>query len=127
MIHFTIVNNSIKFELDDGNRGANTGIHQKVLLQVSVRELHIDMLKKYSTGFSMAYDKKRIVFIRDYALQLILPHQLRNMTQRHTIICGCKTCIQAVICQKYFNNWHKIRLQFIKNSTKQFMSGSDEQ
>ena len=37
---------------------AKTELCQKVLLQLSVRELNIHMLEKYATRFSMAYDKK---------------------------------------------------------------------
>ena len=66
----------------------NTELRQKVLLQVSVRELHIDMLKKYATGFSVAYDNKVIVRVIDSSLRFIIPPQLRKMTQRHQIMCG---------------------------------------
>ena len=72
-----------------------TELRQKVLLQVSFRELHIDMLKKFATGFSMAYDDNENVRISDSSLQFILPPKLRNMTQRHQIMRGCEICIQA--------------------------------
>ena len=41
VIHYTIVNYIITIRLDDGNGGKNTELHNKVLLQVSVYELHI--------------------------------------------------------------------------------------
>ena len=41
LIHCTIVNNNIKVKLYDGNRVDKTEIHQRVLVQISVHELHI--------------------------------------------------------------------------------------
>ena len=85
LIHCPIANNNIKVKLYDGNRVEKTEIHHKVHIQVSVHEIHIDMLKEYYTGFSMVYDGKLIVCINDSDLQLFLPPQLRNMTHRHKI------------------------------------------
>ena len=56
-------NGFIKIKIDAENRVTNTGIRQKVLLQVSVCEPHIDTLKKYYTAISMAYDEKGLVRI----------------------------------------------------------------
>ena len=42
----------------DVNGGIKTEVHKKVILQVYIYELHIDILKKCSTGFSMVYDEK---------------------------------------------------------------------
>ena len=47
----------IAVKFDDGIRGVNTELRQKVILQVSFHELHIGM-QKNATGFSMKYDKK---------------------------------------------------------------------
>ena len=57
----------------------NTELRQKVLLQVSFRELHIDTLKN-AIWLSMAYDEKGLYRISDSALRLLLPPQLLNMT-----------------------------------------------
>ena len=73
MIKYPIVNNFIKINLDDGNVLTNTGLLQKVLLKLSVYELHIDMLKKCSNEFSMAYYQKGLYRIIDSYLQLIIP------------------------------------------------------
>ena len=54
-----------------------------MILQVSVREIHIDRLKKHSTEFAMTYGEKRLVRIGDFTLRLIIPAQLLNMKQRH--------------------------------------------
>ena len=57
MIQSPIENGCIKVELDDVNGGKKTELYQKVILQVSILKIHIEILKKGSTGFSMAYDK----------------------------------------------------------------------
>ena len=54
----TIKNDYITVKFDDGIREVKTELRHKVLLQVSVHELHIDMLKKDDTGFSMTYYEK---------------------------------------------------------------------
>ena len=43
-----------------------------MLIELYVRELHINMPKKDDTGFSMKYDEKVLVRISDSAIQLIL-------------------------------------------------------
>ena len=90
-----LLNNYIISKLDHLIRGVNTELQQKVLLQVPVRELHIDMLKRYATGFSMEYHEKGLFRISGYDLWLIFLPQLKNMTQSHQIICGFKIFIQA--------------------------------
>ena len=45
VIKSPIVNDYITVKFDDGNLGVKTEIRQKVLLHVSVREIHTDMQK----------------------------------------------------------------------------------
>ena len=87
---------------DDVNGGVKTDLRQKVLLQLSVDELHI-YTQKNATGFSMKYDEKGLVCIIYSAIQLILPPQLIKTTQRHHIICGCEICIQVEKYQYLLN------------------------
>ena len=61
VIQSFVENYYIKLNLNDGNLGSKTELSQIVLLQVSVREIHIDMLKKGATRFTMAYDEKILV------------------------------------------------------------------
>ena len=46
VIQSTIANDYIKVKFDDRNRGLKTEPHQKVILQVSGHELHIDIPNK---------------------------------------------------------------------------------
>ena len=74
----------------------------------------------------MVYDKRILFRISDYSLQLILPQQLRNLTQRHQITCGGKICIQAGTYQESLNHWRNRRLRYIKNHTNSLTRGSVE-
>ena len=58
VIQSPIVNYYITVNFDNGIRVVNAELFQKLLLQVSVRGLHIVMLKIYATSFSMEYNEK---------------------------------------------------------------------
>ena len=51
VIKYTTDNDYIEFKFNNGNVGVNNELLQKVLLRVSFRELHIDMLKNMLLGF----------------------------------------------------------------------------
>ena len=86
-----------------------------MLLQISVREIHIDMLKIYDTRFSMAYDEKGLVRICNSYIWLIIPPVLQNMTQNYQIMCGYEKCIKGGTYQELLNHWRKWRLKYITN------------
>jgi hypothetical protein len=66
----------------------------KQLLQISVRELHNDLLKPVEEGgFEFAYTEDGKVLISDTMLRSLLPKEMRRMTERHKQMCGCETCI----------------------------------
>ena len=58
VVKYPIENDYITVKFDDVIRVVKNELHQKVILQVSVFELHIYMLKKYATWFSITYNKK---------------------------------------------------------------------
>ena len=55
MIRYPISNYYITVKSYGGNGEVENGLRQKVILQVSVHELHIDKQKKDATGFSIKY------------------------------------------------------------------------
>ena len=57
MIQYTISNDYITFKFGVGNGGVETELRQKVIPQISVHKIHIDM-QKNATVISMAYDEK---------------------------------------------------------------------
>ena len=46
VIKYPIAKDYIAVKFDDVNEGVETELRQKVILQVSIRELHLNMLKK---------------------------------------------------------------------------------
>ena len=62
MIQYHIVNNFIKVELNEVNEGANTEPSQKVILRLSVYEIHIDMLKKDANLFPCHMIKRTCMY-----------------------------------------------------------------
>ena len=77
VIPYTIASDYIKVKFYDGNGVVKTEIRQKVLLQISICGIHMDMLKKDATGFSRAYDEKGLVCISDSIRLLLPPHLLK--------------------------------------------------
>ena len=77
-MQYTTTNDIIKVNLDGRNLGTKTELRQKVLIQVSVREPHIDMLNKYPTGFYISYDRKILVCFSDSTLQIILLPKIKT-------------------------------------------------
>ena len=126
VIPYPISNDNTIVNFDDVIRGVKTEIRQKVLLQVSISELHIYMFLKTFTGFYMAYDYNGNFRISDYDFWLIIPPQLRKMNQRHKVMCGCKTWIQNGTYQESLNHWRKLQLRYIKNHPNSLTRGSVE-
>ena len=88
MIQYTISNDYTTVKFYDGTVGLKTESLKKVILLVSFRGLHIDMLKTNSDNFSVVYDEKGIFRIGDSDLQLLLPPLLKKMNQFHKTVYG---------------------------------------
>ena len=69
-----------------------------LLLQVYVQELHNSLWSiPEESGMKEARDKDNNIIISDSILRHILPPQLKKMTYRYKVICGCECCIYAKI------------------------------
>ena len=68
------INDCNKVNFGDKNGVSKTELYQKVLIQVYLYELHIDMLNKDATWFSMEYGQKGLFHISDSS-PLSLPPQ----------------------------------------------------
>ena len=68
----------------------------KLLLRVSVRELHNNLLSntKYD-GLKEAIDEDDNSIISDSTLHSLLPPQFKQMSSRYKVMCGCECCISA--------------------------------
>ena len=86
---------------DDGSKGPI----EKLLITISIVELHNDMVRPESDGgLRGVRDHLGNVLISDTALRDNLPFNLRPIKERHKQVCGCKTCTMIgeyvrVLCQ----------------------------
>ena len=65
----------------------------KLLLEISVRELHDDMSKEPPIGFSGAYcNITKKLLISERHLRSILPPQLKPISESQKQMCGCECC-----------------------------------
>ena len=63
----------------------------KLLLQVSVRELHNSLISDSNYGgLKYARDEGDDIIISDSTLCLILPPQLKQMPEQYKVMCGCE-------------------------------------
>ena len=78
----------------------------KLLLEISVRELHNDLLDTPENGgLAEARDESGNILISDTALRYLLPPQLRRMTASHKQMCGCEKCLSIRSLQQSLNAW----------------------
>ena len=62
----------------------------KLLFQVSVRELHNSLVSDPNdSGLKDARDEDGKIIISDSKLHSLLPPQLKKMSARYKIMCGC--------------------------------------
>ena len=65
----------------------------KLLLEISVRELHQDLISPPPIGFEGAFCKSsKKLLISERYLRNVLPPQLRAMTSAQKQMCGCECC-----------------------------------
>ena len=78
----------------------------KLLLQVSVRELNNRLvIDKNDGGIKDARDKDDNIIISDSTLHSLLPPQLKQMSERYKVMCGCECCISAKIIHLSLLSW----------------------
>ena len=84
---------------------------QKHLLQISVRELHNDMILPSSEGgLSGAITVHGNIFIGDTSFRKYMPIYIYPTRKRNNITCGCETCISAMLLQPDLNKWRISKL-----------------
>jgi hypothetical protein len=88
----------------------------KLLLEISIRELHNDLIAPpKSGGLAEARDAEGHVIISDSVLRCLLPPQLRKMTERHKQMCGCEVCLKVISMQQSLNAWRHRWLRKLKD------------
>ena len=78
----------------------------KLLLQVSIRELHNSLVSdpQYG-GLNDARDEENNIIISDSKLRSLLPPQLKQMSAQNKIMCGCECCISDKIIHSSLLSW----------------------
>ena len=79
---------------------------QKHILQISVQEIHNDIILPTSEGgFLRAKTVYGKICIGYKSLRKYMPKYIKPMSNRNKITCGCKTCIGAILLQSDNNKW----------------------
>ena len=88
-----ISNDCLKDKFDDQTE---LQLVPKHLLQVSVRELHNSLLSDPNDGgLKDAMDEDDHIIISDSTLCSLFPPQLKQMSARYKVMCGCECFISA--------------------------------
>ena len=103
VVQSTIVNNFLKVKIDGHTEPQ---LVTRLLLQVFVRELHNSLVSDTdNVGLKEARDAENNIIISDYILHSILPLQLKKMSSRYKVMCGCKCCISAKSIHSSLLSW----------------------
>ena len=85
----------------------------KLLLQVSVIELHNSLVRDPNDGgIKDARDEYGKIIISDSTLSSLLPPQLKQISARYKIMCSCECCISAKSIHSSLLSW---RDRYFKN------------
>jgi hypothetical protein len=100
----------------------------KLLLQISIWELHNDMLLPPDQGgFKEAWDENGNARISDTALCALLPEQAWRMTPWHKQMCRCEVSIQIRSLQQSLNAWRHRKLKLLTELSAAAMLNGERQ
>ena len=95
----------------------------KLLLQVSVRELHNSLLSDPNDGgLKDARDEDGKIIISASTLRSLLPPQLKKMSACYKIMCGCECCISAKSIHSSLLSWRDRYLKRLKDESQNAQS-----
>ena len=115
-----ISNDCLKVLLDDQ---IEPQIVPKLLLQVSVRELHNSLVSDPNDGgLKDARDEDGKIIISDSTLCLLLPPQLKQMSACYNIMCDCEYCISAKSIHSSLLSWCDMYLKKLKDQIQNSQS-----
>ena len=93
VVQSPISNDCLKVMLDDQTEPQ---LVPKLLLQVSIRELHNSLVSDTNYGcLKDARNEDGKIVISDSTLRSLLPPQLKQMSPCYNIMCGSECCISA--------------------------------
>ena len=93
----------------------------KLLLQVSVRELHNSLVSDPNDGGIKddRYEDGKII-ISDSTLRALLTPQLKQMSARYKIMCGCECCIYSKSIHSSLLSWRDRYLKKLKDQSQNY-------
>ena len=95
VVQSPIANDCLKVKIDSYTEPQ---LVPKLLLQVSVRELHKNLASATKDGgLKEARDLDDNIIISDSTLHSLFPPQFKKISSRYKVMCGCKCCISAKI------------------------------
>ena len=104
VVQSPLYNDFLKVMLDDQTEPQ---LVPKLLLQVSVRELHNSLvIDNNDGGMKDARYEYRNIIISDSKLRLLLPPQRQQMSARYKIMCCRECCISAKSIHSSLLFWH---------------------
>ena len=95
VVQSPISNDCLKVMFDDQTEPQ---LGPKLLLQVSVRELHNIIVSDTNDGvIKYARDEDDNIIISDSTLSSLFPPQLKQISARYRVMCCCECCISAKV------------------------------
>ena len=83
---------------------------------MSVREIHNSLVSDSNDGgLKDDRDENGKIIISDYTLCSMLPSQLKQMSARYKIMCGCECCISAKSIHSSLLSWRDRYLKRLKD------------
>ena len=120
--HPNVVQSPIMNDFVCVNDKANpTLVHKvpKLLLQVSIRELHNDLIEQLPEA-----SKDGIPLISDSKLREMIPPQVKKMTDRYKQMCGCTDCVSIGYYHRDNNKYTSLFETELKKTRDSFLPGS---
>ena len=100
VVQSPISNDCLKVMLDDQKEPQ---IVPKLLLKVSVREIHNSLVSDpNSGGLNDTRDEDGKIIISDSTFRSLFLPQFKQMSAHYKIVCGCECCISAKSIQSSF-------------------------
>ncbi len=98
-----------------------TTVHKvpKLLLQVSIRELHNNLIEQLPEA-----SKDGVPLVSDAKLRQMIPPQVKKMTDRYKQMCGCTDCVSIGYCHQDNNSYISLFGTNLQQKRDSFLPGS---
>ena len=91
----------------------------KLLLQITIRELHNDLIEQLPEA-----SKDGIALVSDNKFREMMPPQVKKMTDRYKVMCGCSDCVSTGYCHKDNNAYISLFGTNLQSKRDSYMPGS---